>query len=179
MKRAAIIVVVTIVIGVASLFCRFNSRSVCSVCGCTCQNTDLQLPLVPITYWRFQSTSETPLSEQVKQLNLAPGHRHDWIFMNGGGNGVMCALGNGGEMYANTQMPEVTAFVADTYRYRDAEEARHWLRTALREREASALRLWLVMGASPPYAGFDSTEDYERWRNEADREWPEILEMKR
>jgi hypothetical protein len=178
MKRATIIIVGTIIVGTVALFSTFSSISVCGVCGCTCQRTELQIPFTFVTYWRFERAFESPLSEQVNRLKLAPLHKHDWIFIHGSGNGIMCALGSGGEIHTSARSPEVAAFIADTHRYRDADEARRWLAIALREREASALNNWLFMGASP-YTGFESAEDYENWRRRADPQWPEFLEMKR
>ena len=176
MWRAIILLLFILFLGAVAAFSTFHSVSVCGVCGCQNQKVEFQLPFIPLTYWRSQSVSATSLSTLAQNLNVTPPHTHDWKFIHGGGNGILCALGSGGDIAQNSRSPQVVSFLADTHRYRDKQEATHWFQTALHATNARPLRQWLLVTQFPE-SGYDLSADYEAWRERADAEWPELLEM--
>jgi hypothetical protein len=59
-------------------------------------DTDFQLPLSQLTYWRHHTEHQTPLGELGVELGFVRPHVHNWRFVAGGGNGIVCALGGAG-----------------------------------------------------------------------------------
>ncbi|MFO0914576.1 MAG: hypothetical protein U0795_16580 [Pirellulales bacterium] len=175
MARRILIATVLICAVGALRFSTFGSLSVCTHCGCRLSATDFQLPLVPVTYWRQQKIEATPLSIVARDLGLVKPHAHDWDLIQGGGNGIRCALGQGGELSRALRSPQVTQFLLDTSRYRGRDEANRWFGTALDFRQSRAMSEWIQIQLYPA-DGFAAATDYDHWRTEADLKWPEFVE---
>jgi hypothetical protein len=158
------------------LFPAFSSISVCDQCACESSDTDLQLPLLRWTFWRFHTEHQTPLGELGVEFGFVEPHVHHWRFGIGGGDGS-CALGIGREMRGNATSKDVINFIRITDRYRGRKEARAWFEAALDERRCGAVRHWQLFLA--PLTEFTSKAHYEESRQRADRfgakEWPELI----
>jgi hypothetical protein len=178
MKRKVVLGVVLGIVAALLPFSTFQSASVCSRCGCRSSAIDFQLPMIPLTYWRHRTTEQTPFSIVVGDLALCEPHSHEWKLIQGGGNGILCALGSGGNLNRNVRSKEVAAFIKDTNRYRGKPEALTWLKTALDDRDSKAFGDWL-QSKSFPENGHPLRTDYEEWRERADKEWPEFVEYSR
>jgi hypothetical protein len=129
-----------------------------------------------LSYWRHRKVEETALSKFAVDLQLVPEHKHDWKLIQGAGNGIMCALGNGNHISRNARSQEFVSFLADTNRFRDKSEAEKWFKTALNIRDSKAICDWLLC-ESYPIDGQISADDYENWRFKADENWPVYLKF--
>jgi hypothetical protein len=152
----------------------FRSIAVCRDCGQLRSTVDYQLPLLPITYWRHSGTKHSPLSTTAAQLGLTSAHAHRWTLIHGGGNGILCALGTGGELHATADSRRVAAFIADTNDHRGRNEALEWIHRALDDSNHQAVLNWVVQSDFPEQ-GVDTSLGYEAWRESADPKWPEWL----
>lgn len=74
---------------------RFGFYSVCDQCGALRHTTDWQLPLTSLTVFSHSTESETPLNQVLLTNSIVKPHNHHWLFGQGGGNGVTCAIGSG------------------------------------------------------------------------------------
>jgi hypothetical protein len=177
-RHPALIGGAVIVVPAILFFATFSSLSVCAICGCRCHTWDHQLPLTSLTYFRHRHVEATPLSDLVERLRLTPKHTHDWKLIHGGGNGVMCAIGSGGDLDRNARSERVVSFIEDTERYDGRAEASQWFKTALHERDSKALSYWLLYERYPE-EGFVDSASYAAWRESADPRWPEVVEENR
>jgi hypothetical protein len=168
------IAVVSIVILVMSTF---SSISVCDECGCESHDTDFQIPFLTLTLWRLHSEKQTPVSALADELGLATPHPHHWRFVHGGGNGIVCALGSGGDILQVAHSEDFIAFVRCTQRFRGVVEARAWIEAGLDEKRARAVRQWLSLSGFSE-SRFPSVAEYDGWRQRLDRigvkQWPEL-----
>ena len=117
---------------------------------------------------------ETPLSKLASELALCPTHKHHWELIHGSGHGILCALGYGGTLDRNARSQEVINFLADTNRFRGKEEAEVWFRTFLDVKNGKAVGDWLQWEFYP-WDGQISSNNYEKWRKQADEQWPDCL----
>jgi hypothetical protein len=106
-------------------------------------------------------------------MALNQSHSHDWVLIQGGGNGILCALGKGGPLDRNARSPTVVAFLHYTFQYRGRQEAQYWLDMALTDRDSKAVGDWLQWNLFPE-TGFDSATEYDEWRQRADEDRPEV-----
>lgn len=174
-RHSALIGGAVIVVLAILLFATFSSLSVCATCGCRCQTWDHQLPLTSLTYFRHRHVEATPLSTLVERLGLAPAHTHDWKLIHGGGNGIMCAIGSGGDLDRNARSTRVVSFIDDTNKFQGTTASTTWLKTTLNETESQALNNWLLYERYPE-EGFVDSASYANWRESADPRWPEVVE---
>jgi hypothetical protein len=73
----------------------FGYSSVCGKCGASRHTTDWQLPLTDFTVFTHSTESASPLSRALLTNGIVSAHSHHWLFAQGGGNGVRCAIGQG------------------------------------------------------------------------------------
>jgi hypothetical protein len=155
----------------------FGSISVCDQCAAEGTNSDLQVPFLGLTYWRFHREQQTPLGELGVEFGFVQPHAHHWWFVCGGGNGC-CALGGAGrDMHRNARSERVVKFIRLTERYRGRQEARAWFDAALDEHRCAGTRklveIYMLMDTVA------SKADYEECRKYSDRiaakEWPELI----
>src|SRR5215204_6449400 len=86
---AALATVVTL----ALMMGPFGYTSVCNRCGALRSTTEWQLPMTSLTVFRSSTESESPLSRVLLTNGIVAAHSHQWLFAQGGGNGVKCAIG--------------------------------------------------------------------------------------
>jgi hypothetical protein len=158
----------------ALLFSTFRSLSVCRQCGSKRSTIEFQVPLSSLTYWSRHNVEETEMSRTARDARLVGDHVHDWVFVHGSGNGIACALGEGGDASTNVRLPEVVSFISCSGRYRERREAAEWLSMALDPVNSRAVCQWLTVEQFPEN-GFETAADYENWRSRADGSWSEIL----
>jgi len=162
-KRIAFISIGLLVTGLVAFFCTFGSISVCNVCGATQTETDFQLPFIDVTYWSMKHVESTTLSRTVERLNLCPPHQHEFVFAHGGGNGVMCAIGQGRHFLGACQYDELSAFVADVAKYRSNSVAAEWLTESLDPDRSSRV---MYIARSFPLTGFVDQDKFDGWWKE-------------
>src|SRR5690348_15012967 len=86
-------IVALLVLAASALFCRFEFTSVCSQCGATRDTTDWQIPLTSVRVFSHSSEHASPVSTVLVSSGTVATHQHQWLFCQGGGNGVKCAIG--------------------------------------------------------------------------------------
>lgn len=97
----------------------FNETEVCTHCGAI-RNTRRTL-WIPISEIR-----QTPLSTYQQSLEASHPQPHRWMFANGGGGPVRCALGRGRELYRPIRNPETVEALKSIRKYRGDAEAAIW-----------------------------------------------------
>ena len=115
----------------------FSSVSVCSVCGAERYSTE--------ALWVFpmQRIKPTPLSDFVLREGIQNSHEHKWLFGQGGGAGVTCAIGDGRHLFSIVSDSDFQHFLAAVKKYRGVEEAKLWLSTGLDPKRVNGVRMWL------------------------------------
>jgi hypothetical protein len=160
-KRIALTVIGCIVLAFGAFWGAFSYSSVCTTCGAEQHATDWQLPMLPVTYWRTRSVSETPLSRAMARDGLVGPHQHTWAFARGGGNGVMCAIGPG--RHVNVNAPDVVAFLDAVTQYRGVDEGRRWAAMFLLPKPGGPASYVTI---DEPREGFPTKEGFEMWWEE-------------
>ncbi|CAN5542523.1 hypothetical protein BH10PLA1_BH10PLA1_19260 [soil metagenome] len=159
-KRIVAIAISLIAIACVAHFSTFRSGSICNVCGATQSETDWQFPLTSLTYWSSTAVRSTPLRETTERLHLCPPHQHQFIFIQGSGNGVLCAIGQGRHFAAAATHSQWSVFIANLAAYRGAAIAEHWLVVSLTPDGWRPLSMLL---SDFPDAGFRSQGEYDEW----------------
>jgi len=118
-RRIAIVCAFVAVVGltVSALFGRFGFTSVCSRCGAIRDTTDWQIPLTSITVFSLSSTHASPVSTILTSTGIIVAHEHKWLFCQGGGNGVRCAIGAGRHIRPAVESDGVAAVIAASQRF--------------------------------------------------------------
>lgn len=80
----------------------FCYSSVCTQCGRRRYSRDWMVPFTRIKIGSVNNETDTPLSTVLRQKNIVPAHTHQWLFIHGSGNGIMCAIGSGSTMLSST-----------------------------------------------------------------------------
>jgi hypothetical protein len=141
--------------------CRFNSGRICTDCGRLQHTSERQLPLTSITYWSSTWIEETPLSKMADAGLIGP-HAHHWLYANGGGNGVVCAIGDGRHIVPAIHQPAVASFLRCVAAYLGPEQARRWLSVALNPERSMNLHS-AIMGLGFPADGFSDSARFKAW----------------
>jgi hypothetical protein len=130
-----------------------------------------------LTFWRLRSIEQTRFSALAEELGLVSPHKHHWRFIHGGGSGIVCALGSGGDVAQLAHSDTFMDFVGCTRRFRGVDEARAWVEAALDEKRARPIRDWLANSGFSADR-FRSASEYDGWRQRSDgvwvKEWPEL-----
>jgi hypothetical protein len=90
----------------------FRYASVCDKCGAIRHSSDWQLPGTDVTIITFSKESDSPLSRVLLTNGIVQTHSHHWLFAQGGGHGVKCALGTGRYILFAAESKEFAALVA-------------------------------------------------------------------
>jgi hypothetical protein len=160
-KRFLGLALLVLVAAALALYGAFGSISVCGTCGAVQDSTEWQIPFRSVTYWHSTSITQTPLSAVVAKRQLAACPSHNWLFIHGGGNGTLCAIGDGRRVHQAALSPNVAEFVSAVSEYKGQREGQRWLKMAL-DREASREVLSLV-ASEIPANGFGDRTTFERW----------------
>jgi hypothetical protein len=86
----------------------FGYMSVCDRCGALRHTTDWMLPFTEIKIYTHQTESDSPLSRTVLEHAIIQPHAHHWLFANGGGHGVRCAIGPGRHIRPTVEFEDFT-----------------------------------------------------------------------
>src|SRR5438552_2240503 len=108
---AAVLAVYIVVYGA------FGFSSVCSRCGAVRLATAWQIPRTSIPVFSRSSIHQTPVSICLMTNRIAPPHRHQWVFAQGGGNGVRCALGGAHMVRSTVESSQVAQLLEALQRY--------------------------------------------------------------
>lgn len=160
---ATIVAVATII----QFFFTFSYTSICTACGSIQHTTEFHIPFAGVTYWHSRSETETPLSKIIAKHQLAPAHSHSWLFANGAGGGVTCAIGEGRHLYGAVQSSEVASFVDAVATYEGHVNANQWLNRLL-DPKRSQNALNAIHFAGVPDVSFTNQPQFEQWKKDHD-----------
>ena len=149
----------------AAFWGAFSSLSVCTTCGKLKQTTEWQIPCTEVTYWEHESVTDTPLSRSLTTTGMVGEREHTWAFATGGGNGVMCAIGNGRYLLTAVRSEPIGDFLNAIVRYQDRDRAQWW-RNALLDPKRSQSAATTILTSNVPSKGFANRPDFERWWQE-------------
>lgn len=141
----------------------FHYSSVCQKCGAIRDATDWQIPLTSITLFETSSVRPTPVSEALARQGLVAKHDHDWAFIQGGGNGIRCAIGKGGDIWQSAESDDVAKLLDDCQRFGDMALRNRLVRLMF---DTQTSRAVLMRGSSRPAAGFANADDFHAWFDE-------------
>jgi hypothetical protein len=139
---------------------KFGFSSVCSRCGKARWTQEWQMPGSQITLFSHSTESDTALSATLRTNSLLIPHRHAWLFVHGGGNGVRCALGNGGRLLQLASYPQTAELVGSLYHYHEFGYTYKVL-TNMFDFEYAEYADWLLF--SIPEGGFTNATQIHEW----------------
>jgi hypothetical protein len=154
----------------AILWGQFRYSSICPICGREQSSVEWQIPFSEISYWRTRTISDTPLTATLIRAGVAGPHSHDWHFCYGGGNGVMCAIGDGRYLLGRTADPSLLAFVRTTLQFETPQRQAELL-AALRDCRRANLISCAAIAADLPPGLFDDVQTFVRWRQAHAPQW--------
>jgi hypothetical protein len=118
--RIIVLIVIVLIVFYLIFIGPFSSVSVCRICGAEKISTKL---------FGIEHDTEktTPLSAFVTEKHIAGEHNHIWLFGQGSGGGVMCAIGEGRHLFWTIDNKGVVSFLDLVNTYDGKEQARAYL----------------------------------------------------
>jgi hypothetical protein len=153
-----------------AFFGAFGYSSVCSRCGAVRQTTEWQIPCTSIPIFSRSSVRQTPVSLSMTTNRIAPPHGHQWVFAQGGGNGVRCALGSAHMVRFTVESSEVAQLLAALERYGE-RGFRDKVLTNLFDDSTTHL----VRTLSVPSGGFTNAAQLHAWISEESEYFDEMV----
>jgi len=139
---------------------RFSYYSVCSECGAMQDTTEWQLPRSQHSFFRHSAVEPTVLSSYLTSSGIVGPHQHRWLFGHGGGNGVLCALGDGDGIRPTATSAEVVRFLAFSRQFGEQQDNSNFLKFAF---DRDMTRTILSLATVVPTNGFESREAFRVW----------------
>ena len=144
----------------------FGWTSVCRLCGS--ERMSQTIFWVPV-----HSYEDTEVSRFVKAEGLRGEHKHEWLFVHGGGGGVFCAIGNGRLPLDNARYKPIVSFLRTIAQHRDPDESRKWLDRFLDPEQASRARHLVHLSES---SELEPDETFDSWYEETCELWDQLSE---
>ncbi len=148
----------------------FSYASVCDRCGAIRQTTEWQMPRTRFAFFSHSSTHQTPVSLCLTTNRIVPPHRHQWVFAQGGGNGIKCALGRAQMVRATVESSEVAQILEALERF-DERDSRDKVLTNLFDDSTTHV----VRTLSFPSGGFTNAAQLHGWVSEQNWYFDEML----
>jgi len=173
-KKIWVACAILAVVGLAAstLFGRFGFSSVCSRCGAIQDTTEWQIPLTSVTVFKLSSEHASPVSTVLVSSGIVAAHQHKWLFCQGAGNGVRCAIGEGRHIRPAVESDGVAAVIAASQRFGELEFRDRLLR-ALFDPKTSEV----VWGLNIPTNGFAEASAFRAWLSQETKSFDEIVTM--
>jgi len=146
-------------------FC-FGYTAICTKCGAEEHVREWRVPFCDLTFFRYSSIVETPLSSSLAPSGLVAEHSHNWLFAAGGGNGVTCAIGSGRYLWNITRQPNSGRLLEAIQTYDGPDKARRLLDFALNPEYSQNDILSMVKLF--PTNGFSNKEQFHTWLSDND-----------
>jgi hypothetical protein len=171
-KRIAIACAIVAVVGltVSALFGRFGFVSVCGRCGAIRDTTEWQIPLTSLTVFRLSSEHASSVSEVLTRTGIVAAHEHKWLFCQGGGNGVRCAIGEGRHIRPAVESDGVAAVIAASQRFGELQFRDRVLRALFDPKTAEAVR-----GFGTLTNGFADASAFRLWLSQETESFDETV----
>jgi hypothetical protein len=104
-------------VGLVMVGGQFRYSSICDRCGTVRHKSDWQILYSDITVFSQATESDTLLSRVLLTNNIVPTHAHHWLFAQGGGKLVRCAIGGGMYLENATRSEELAALMLQLHRH--------------------------------------------------------------
>lgn len=153
-------IIVLVVIIASATFGAFRYSSVCTTCGAIQNTTEWQIPLTTIGIFHHSSQRPTSVSTTLLRSGVVGMHEHQWLFSQGGGNGVRCAIGGGRHIAPVVQSGGVAAVIAASQQFGVLQLRDKLLHALFDPRTSEAVR---VLGANVPTNGFPNASALHAW----------------
>ena len=175
-KRVAVAFAIAalVVLTASALFGRFGFSSVCSQCGVMRDTTEWQIPLTRISVFRHSSENATPVSIVLSRGGIVPTHEHQWLFCQGSGNGVGCAIGEGRHIRPSMESDGVAAVIAASQRFGDLQFRDRVLHALFDPKTSEAV---LGLGMNAPTNGFSDASVFHAWLTQETPSFDEMVAM--
>lgn len=162
-KLVALVSVVALLLVITLTFGAYSSSSVCKKCGIVKDSIDWQIPLSNITLFGTASEHETPVSVALVRNGVVTGHKHKWLCIHGGGNGVLCAIGEGRHISPAVESKEVASVLDASSRFGETKLREQLVRLMF---DPKTSRMVLHLGHRFPESGFKNASDFHAWFEE-------------
>ena len=174
-RRIAIVIggglLLLIVLG---LFFPFRFSSVCTHCGVIRNTTEWQVPLTRITLFSKSNELQTPVSTELVHAGIVTKHDHEWLFCNGGGNGVTCAIGSGRLISPTAQSDGVALILAASQRFGEFQFRDRIMRMMFDSKTSGEV---YGLGHRVPKNGFTDKQQFLAWIKEVTEYLDEMVAM--
>ena len=104
------------VVGLGILAGPFRYASVCVQCGAIQRTVEWRIPITDLHVFSRSVESETALSRVLLTNGIVRAHSHHWLFAQGAGAGVKCAIGRGRHVYPAVHRDSFAAVVLALHR---------------------------------------------------------------
>jgi hypothetical protein len=170
----AFTLVALVMFAASALFGRFGFTSVCSQCGAIRDTTDWQIPLTSVTVFSHSSERGSPVSTVLTSSGIIATHQHQWLFCQGGGNGVTCAIGEGGHVRPVVESDGVAAIISASQRFGELQFRDRLLHALFDPKTSEAVR---GLGMSAPTNGFSDATMFRAWLTQETESFDEMVAM--
>jgi hypothetical protein len=152
----------------------FSYSSVCSRCGIVCHTTKWQLPGTRFTVFDQSSERDTPVSLSLRADGIVGPHSHQWLFAQGGGNGVRCALGEGRYIRPALESEGVASILYASQRFGEIKFRDRLVRLMFDPKTSQAVR---DLGFSAPTNRFIDATEFRAWLDRETEFFDEMIAM--
>lgn len=148
----------------------FRYTSVCNQCGAVRYKTEWQVPRTSFAFFSHSSIRQTPVSLCLTTNQITPKHKHNWVFAQGGGNGIKCALGEAHKVRSTVESLEVAQLIQALERY-DQRDFREKVVTSLLDDSTTRVVFLLAL----PTGGFTNEIQMQTWVSEQAESFDEMI----
>jgi len=152
------------------LFGPFRYSAVCNRCGAIQRTTEWQIPRTSIRLISRSSIQQTPVSLCLTTNRIVTSHDHQWIFAQGGGNGVRCALGGAHRVRSTVESSEVAQLLEALDRHGE-----HGFRDKVLTNLFDDSSTIFVHSLSVPTGGFTNASQLRAWISEEAQYFDEMV----
>lgn len=151
---------------------RYSYSSVCARCGAERGTNEWQIPATSLSLYDRSSFHETHLSRVLVSRGLMQPHEHDWLFCQGSGNGVLCAIGKGRHILSSTHSVQVADLIEYAHRFGEHEFRDRLIKELFNIDTTSVVRTW---AGNLPRDRFREAVDFRKWLDRWSGELDEML----
>jgi len=175
-ERVALVVVVIgfAAFGACAVLGAFRFSSVCTQCGAIRETTEWQVPLTSITVYRHSSEQATPVSTALVESGIIAQHEHRWLFSQGGGNGIRCAIGEGRHIRPVVQLDGVAVVISASQKFGELQFRDRLLHALYDPKTSEAVR---GLGMNAPTNGFADGSFFRAWMTHESESFDENIAM--
>jgi hypothetical protein len=174
-KIAVASAIAALVVLIASAtFGSFGYSSVCGRCGAIRETEEWQIPLTSIAIFRHSSVHASAVSTVLERNGIVSNHDHQWLFSQGGGNGVRCAIGEGRHIRPVVESDGVGAVIAASQRFGEFQFRDRVIHALFNPKTSEAVR---GLGMSVATNGFPDASAFRSWLSHKADSFDETVAM--